>query len=163
MKQADKQPIYKSWWLWVIVVVIIIGGGIGISQSSKNKGNNSSSSSSSSKVTKPKPVTDKNEAKKIAQNTIYEYLTKEKKQKIKKENIEITSTKTTGPYKVKNSKKPRMNGWEIQGKINGKSKGSSVDLVSAVINMPDKSTNQLDYLSIGWDTFVNEVKRDSDK
>jgi hypothetical protein len=163
MKQTDKQPIYKNWWVWIIVVLIVIGGIIGISQSTKKNGNNSSSNSSSSKVIKPKPVTDKNQAKKIAQNAIFEYLTKEKKQKIKKSDVEITSIKTTGPYNVKNSKKTRMNGWEIQGKINEKSKGASVDLVSAVVNMPDQNKNHLDYLSIGWDTFINEVKQDSSK
>ncbi|BDR58259.1 hypothetical protein [Xylocopilactobacillus apicola] len=162
MDKSEKQPFYKTWWFWLIIIVLVIGVVIGINQTSKSKSTGKSASSSSSKVVKkPQPVTDKDKAKSVAQTVIFDYLTKEKKQKISKSDVEITSIKNSGPYYVKKSQKARMNGWEIQGKINSKSKGSSIDLLSAVINMPDQDKNQLDYLAIGWDTFINEVKQNT--
>ena len=162
MDKNENQPFYKKWWFWLVIVVVIIGGTIGVTLNNKKKSENNQKSAQSSKIVKkPQPVTDKTEATKIAQTVIYEYLTKEKKQKINKKDIEISTIKTSGPYYVKKDSKARMHGWEAQGKINNKSKGSSVNLVSAVIDMPDQDKNELDYLAIGWDTFVNEVNQNS--
>ncbi|BDR56170.1 hypothetical protein [Xylocopilactobacillus apis] len=158
MDQTNKKPFYKTWWFWIIILIIVIVGGYFSSTLISNKTANVKDSSTKT-VKKVTPVTKKSKAKEVAETAIYNYLSKEKKQKIKKSDIQITAVKTSGPYYVKKNKKARTNGWEIQGKINNKTKGSSVDLISAVVNMPDQNKSQIDYLSVGWDTFVNNVKQ----
>lgn len=160
MNKEKKQPFYKTWWFWLIAAIILVGVIFGASKLSQTKPTSSESTTTKTpSKKKPQPVTDQSQAKKIAQKAIFNYLTKEKKQKIKKSQVEITEIKKAGPYYVKNSESPRQHGWEIQGKINDHTKGASVNLLSAVINLPDQNKEQMDYLAIGWDTYINQVKQ----
>ena len=162
MNEEKKQPFYKTWWFWLIIAIVVIGVVFGVSKLTQTKTKTTEIAQTKSKKSqKPKPVTKQSQAKKVDKEAIYNYLTKEKKQKIKKSDIEISDIKASSVYAIKNNNSPRKNGWEIQGKINNHTKGASINLLSAVINLPDRNKSQIDYLAIGWDTYINRVKQNN--